>query len=163
MIGRLVWKSALTKLPRLYEICNCVLFGTFRVLNIKSFLTWKSWTFSISKLNFFGPCFRSSEAFMKITDDVSRNEKKNIAKMVCYTINWKSCETYAYLLVLFFQHINALAYLHLQMMTTKMISHMIVVHWMIHQNRLYSTAVCNKRTKQLMRFMKKNLSKLTFK
>lgn len=66
-----VWKSALTKLPRLYEINNCVSLSTFRVANIKSFFMWKSCTFSISKLNFFGSFFVSVDAFMNITVEVS--------------------------------------------------------------------------------------------
>lgn len=73
-----VWNSALMKLPRLYDMNNCVSFSTFRVANIKSFFMWKSCTFSINKLNFFGSFLMSVDAFMKITVDVSAKKKSKI-------------------------------------------------------------------------------------
>lgn len=72
LISSSVWKSALTNALRRYEINSWVLFGTLRVANIKSFLMWKSWTFSISLLKCFGLSSKSFPASMKITDDESR-------------------------------------------------------------------------------------------
>lgn len=48
---------------------SCVLLGTRRVANMKSFLMWKSCTFSMSLLNFFGPFSSSCDPFMKMTDE----------------------------------------------------------------------------------------------
>lgn len=70
-ISNSVWKSALMNRSRLYDINSWVLFNTLRVANIKSFFIWKSWTFSISRLNFFGSSFTNNDAFIKMMDDAS--------------------------------------------------------------------------------------------